>query len=208
MNATLVKSREYQQGEPILELVDYFPEQGRWSESAYLALHTSRLVEYDDGMLAFPPVPTLSHQDIVLFLFGLLQNFVLAKGLGKVYVAPLRVRLWTRKYREPDIVFLSQARLDQTKDDYPTGADLVMEVVSGSGIDRERDLVVKRREYAEAGISEYWIVDPQEEQIIVCHLAGELYEEAGVYGPGEQAASVTLAGFGVAVTAVFAAANS
>jgi Uma2 family endonuclease len=205
MNATLVKSREYQQGEPILELVDYFPEQGRWSESAYLALHTSRLIEYDDGILEFPPMPTISHQDIVLYLYELLKNFVINAGLGKVYVAPLRVRLWPRKYREPDIVFLSQERLAQTID-YPAGADLVMEVVSGSGIDRERDLVIKRQEYAEAGIPEYWIVDPQEEQIIVCHLAGELYEEAGVYGPGEQVESVTLAGFGVEVTAVFAAA--
>jgi Uma2 family endonuclease len=102
---------------------------------------------------------------------------------------------------------LAENRAERFADRYPTGADLVMEVVSGSGIDRERDLVIKRHEYAQAGIPEYWIVDPQEEQIIVCHLAGELYEEVGVYGPGEHAESVTLAGFGVEVTAVFAAAS-
>lgn len=71
-------------------------------------------------------------------------------------------------------------------------------------------MVVKRQECAEAGIPEYWIVDPQEEQITVCHLAAdnEAYKEAGVYGPGEQVESVLLAGFGVGVTAVFAAAGT
>lgn len=81
--------------------------------------------------------------------------------------------------------------------------------MQGSGIDRERDLVVKRQEYAEAGIPEYWIVDPQEAQITVCHLAAgsDEYEEVGVYKPGERAESVLLAGFGVMVTAVFEAAD-
>ncbi len=207
---TLSKGREYARGRPILHLVDYFPDQGRWSEADYLNLHTSQLIEFDDGLLEFPPMPTMSHQDIVLFLYSLLKTFVATNGLGKVYVAPLRIKLWARKYREPDIIFLAQARLAQTKGSYPTGADLVMEVVSGTGIDRQRDLVVKRQEYAEAGIPEYWIVDPEEAQITVCSLpdGGEEYEEAGVYGPGERAESVLLAGFGVDVTAVFEAAGT
>jgi Uma2 family endonuclease len=46
-------------------------------------------------------------------------------------------------------------------DEYWEGADLVMEVVSSHDEDRRRDLVVKREEYARAGIAEYWIVDPE-----------------------------------------------
>ena len=53
---------------------------------------------------------------------------------------------------------------------FSLGADLVIEVVSDQG--RPRDLEIKRQEYAQAGIPEYWIVDPQLEQITVLALEG------------------------------------
>jgi Uma2 family endonuclease len=81
-----------------------------------------------------------------------------------------------------------------------TGADLVLEVVSPD--DPKRDLVRKRREYARAGIPEYWIVNPATEQIIVLHLEGTAYGEHGVFTRGAQATSALLKGFTVAVTAV------
>jgi Uma2 family endonuclease len=43
--------------------------------------------------------------------------------------------------------------------DYWEGADLVVEIVNRD--DPARDLETKRAEYAEAGIPEYWIVDPR-----------------------------------------------
>jgi Uma2 family endonuclease len=83
---------------------------------------------------------------------------------------------------------------------YWTGADLVLEVVSSD--DPKRDLVRKRREYARAGIPEYWIVNPATEQIIVLHLEGTAYVEHGIFTRGTQATSVLLEGFTVAVAAV------
>jgi Uma2 family endonuclease len=188
---TLVKSRAYSRGQQILELIDHFPDQGNWSEAAYLALETSRFIEFDQGNLEFLPMPTRAHQLIVLYLYRLLWQYVESHNLGQVLTAPMPVKLWAGKFREPDIVFLARTESERFAERYPKGADLVMEVVSGSGIDRERDLVIKRQEYAEAGIPEYWIVDPQEEQITVCHLAAgsDEYEEVGTYGPWEQAES-------------------
>ena len=55
----------------------------------------------------------------------------------------------------------------------PDGADLAIEVVSEGAEARERDLETKRAEYARAGISEYWIVDPQESRITVLTLDGQ-----------------------------------
>ncbi|MFO0956477.1 MAG: Uma2 family endonuclease [Isosphaeraceae bacterium] len=68
------------------------------------------------------------------------------------------VRLGPDKIREPDIVFLLAEHADRIGKQVLEGADLVMEVVSE---DRRRDLVEKRADYAEAGIPEYWIIDPE-----------------------------------------------
>jgi Uma2 family endonuclease len=75
-----------------------------------------------------------------------------------------------------------------------------MEVVSSN---RELDLVKKRREYAQAGIPEYWIVDQESEIISVLQLDGKRYRVHGSYKRVETATSATLPGFGVAVNAVF-----
>jgi Uma2 family endonuclease len=113
-------------GEPVWELAHLFPYQGYWSEEEYLALNTNHLIEYSDGYLEVLPMPTMAHQDIVIFLFELLKAFVVSRALGKVYLAPLRVKLARREYREPDVVFLSLERLKRSTGDYPHGADLVM----------------------------------------------------------------------------------
>ncbi len=194
-------------GEPVWELAHLFPYQGRWSEAEYLALDTNRLIEYSNGFLEVLPMPTMSHQDILAFLYELLKRFVIVNRVGKVYFAPLRVRLGAREYREPDIVFLSNERLERTSGPYPHGADLVMEIVSGGPEDRERDLVRKVTDYALAGIPEYWIVDPDEKSITVLQLEGEAYVEHGRFTPGMTATSVLLPGFAALVDEVLAAAE-
>ena len=70
-----------------------------------------------------------------------------------------------------------------------------------------RDRVKKRQEYAQAAIPEYWIVDPRKHKITVLRFEDRTYVVNGDYGPGEQALSVLLPGFGVDVAAVFAAAD-
>ncbi len=45
----------------------------------------------------------------------------------------------------------------------------------------QRDYEHKRIDYARAGISEYWIVDPQENQVTVLVLQGSIYMEHGVF---------------------------
>lgn len=150
-------------------------------------------------------MPTLAHQDILQFLFELLKAWVVRHQLGKVYVAPVPVRLGAREYREPDLFFVTTARVKKAQGKYPDGADLVMEVVSGSRDDRKRDLVEKRYDYAQAGIPEYWIVDPDEGLIIVLRLEGEAYVEQGRFGAGQTATSHLLTGFAVPVDEVWAA---
>jgi Uma2 family endonuclease len=200
---TTAQPRLSRKGEPAWEVAYLFPCQGEWTEAEYLALDTNRLVELSDGCVEVLSMPTLPHQLIVRFLFLALNAFVVAHASGKVLFAPLPVRLWAGKFRDPDVVYLRPERIrDQRRQ--PEGADLAMEVVSEGAENRERDLEIKRREYAIAGIAEYWIVDPQEQRITVLTLDGQTYREHGVFGPDTQATSVLLPGFAVAVGAVFA----
>jgi Uma2 family endonuclease len=184
-----------------------FPVQGEWTEAEYLALETNHLVELSDGCLEVLPMPNIFHQLIVDFLHTLLKAFVAAHASGKVLFAPLPVRLWSGQFREPDVVYLRPERLTDLHAQ-PTGADLVMEVVSEGGENRKRDLETKPREYAAAGISEYWIIDPHDQRITVLTLDGSNYRVHGVFSPGTQATSVLLPGFAVAVEAVFVAGES
>jgi len=185
--------------EPVWDIARLHPAQGQWSEEEYLALNSNHLVEFSHGIVEVPPMPTTSHQMIVFLLGRLLSDFVMARELGTVLLAPLRVRLWPGKYREPDVVFMRSEHAGRSGEPYWDGADLVMEV--GNDDDRRRDMDIKRREYAQAGIPEYWIVDPRQGRIVVLRLDGDRYVEHGVFERGQRASSHLLEGFEVDVTA-------
>jgi len=188
--------------EPAWEVALLFPAQGEWSEDDYLWLtdHTRCLVEFTDGHVEVLPMPTDAHQRIVLFLYRALYAFLAVRGAGIILVAPLRLRVRTGRYREPGLLLLLSAADPRRSNRYWTGADLVLEVVSPD--DPQRDLVRNRREYARAGIPEYWIVNPATEQILVLRLAETTYVEHGVFTRGMQATSALLEDFTVAVAAV------
>lgn len=195
--------------EPAWDVATLFPPQGQWSSAEYLSLtnSTNRLVEFDGGRIEVLPMPTESHQFIVRFLFLALHGFVAAWKLGQVVFAPIRVRTLPDKYREPDVALMLAENDSRRSNHFWSGADLVMEVVSDDPESRARDIEDKRAEYALAGIREYWIVDPQEQQITVLQLASARYERHGIFKVGDNASSSLLAGFSLDVTQVFAAAE-
>jgi Uma2 family endonuclease len=193
-------------GEPPWEIAVLFPAQGSWSEAEYLALQkkSNLLVELSDGYIEVLPMPSPFHQRVVKWLFRLLEVFVSGLGSGEVFFAPLPVLLRPGKFRDPDIVYLRPGRIADPHHQ-PHGADLAIEVVSDDAEDRQRDLETKREEYAEAGIAEYWIVDPQEHKILVLTLDGTTYRVHGEFGRGTTATSLLLPGFTVSVDDVFTA---
>lgn len=195
-----------QAGAPTWDVALLFPPQGEWTEQEYLALNTNRMVELSDGHLEVLPMPTIFHQLLVKYLYDALNRFVSARDEGCVLFAPLPVRLWAGKYREPDIVFLRHDRTRRVHGQ-PFGADLVMEVVSQGEDNRAQDLVTKRGEYAAANISEYWIVDPQEQHITVLVADSGVYRAHGEFARGDVVTSVLLSGFSVDTASVFDAGN-
>jgi Uma2 family endonuclease len=197
-----------QEPEYAWEVATLYPEQGEWSEEEYLSLtdQSRRRIEFTDGRLEFLPMPTEVHEAIVQFLLFAVLNFVEKNKLGKVYSNGIRLRIRPRKIRLPDIIFLHKNHFHARHNRVWDGADLVMEAVSDDPKDQKRDYE-KLADYAEAKVAEYWIVDPQQQQIIIHRLDGDHYVVHGTFCRGQQASSILLAGFAVDVTSLLAAAE-
>jgi Uma2 family endonuclease len=185
--------------------IDLAPLQGLWTVEQYLRLtnQTNRLIEFTDGTLEVLPMPTKYHQAILRLLFLAFLPVMQQIG-GDVYFAPLRLQIRQGKLREPDLLLVLDKSDPRAQNEFWLGADLVVEIVSPDH--PERDTEQKRREYAEAGIAEYWVVNPinqLDQTITVLTLDGTSYREHGVFHRGQQAASKLLADFAISVDEVF-----
>lgn len=126
----------------------------RWSDEDTHA-------EWVDGeVIVFMPA-NLNHQEVIGFLVHLFGQFIELFDLGEVLVAPLEMKTNPMaNAREPDILFIAKENLERLNNDRLAGpADLIVEVVSGDSVYRDRD--DKYREYRDAGVREYWILDPR-----------------------------------------------
>jgi len=149
-------------------------------------------------------MPTWVHQRIVLWLARQMGDWSTSHGQGEVLIAPLPLKLFPGTVREPDILLAERTASGAVPARYPSTALLVCEVVSEGGDARTRDLVDKRRDYARAGIAEYWIVDPAEKIITVLAIDGTDYREHGRFAAGQVANSLIMEGFTVETNAVWA----
>jgi Uma2 family endonuclease len=177
------------------------PLQGRWPAEQYLLLtdQTNRLIEFTDGFVEVLPMPTDTHQVILRFIFLALYTFLQPHG-SIVLFAPLRLQIRADKFREPALLLVRDPHDPRRQNRYWLGADLVVEIVSHDN--PERDTREKRADYAEAGIPEYWIVNPIDQTITVLRLEGDQYAAHGIFRRGDSATSAPLAGFTLAVSDV------
>src|SRR6185503_20333068 len=103
--------------------LDLSPLQGLWTEEQYLALtdQTNHLIEFTDGRIEVLPMPTRSHQVILVLLLDLFRAVVSRNG-GEVLFAALRLRLRAGKFRTPDILMLFDKSDPRSQDAYWLGA--------------------------------------------------------------------------------------
>lgn len=117
--------------------------------------------EWVEGeVIVFVPPKTI-HQQIVGFLHNLLSLYANLFQLGVVLTDPFEMRIRDGKSsREPDLLFIAQEHLERLTPEHLEGpADLVIEIVSDESVARDR--TDKFYEYQEAGVREYWIIDPR-----------------------------------------------
>ncbi len=141
-----------------------------WDEARYLAeAPENAFWEFVRGEVIVHSPVYAEHQEVVLFLTGLLRGFCQHTGqCGPVLTGPAGLRLGPEVIREPDIFVLAPEDAGKVRG-FPVEARplLVVEVVSPST--RRLDLEVKPQEYAQAGVPEYWVVD-RERRVFHQHL--------------------------------------
>ena len=158
--------------------------------------------ELHDGDLIVVPAPKEQHQDIVGTLFIAITLFVRERALGRVYIAPFDIVFSNHDVVQPDVIFVSNERIDRITPDNIQGApDFVIEVLSPST--EHRDRTFKRALYARHGVNEFWLVDTVAQSIEVLLLGSDDYETAAVYGAGEVLTSPTLIDFTLSIEDIF-----
>jgi len=117
--------------------------------------------EWVNGEVIVFMSPKDIHQAIIGFLFRLIAEFTDLMQLGEVRVAPLEMRArLDGPAREPDIFFVAHERRAWLTNERLNGpADLAIEVISDESASRDR--IDKFYEYQDAGVHEYWIIDPR-----------------------------------------------
>ena len=150
------------------------------------------LAEWVNGEVIMVSPASDRHQDLSDFLTSILRIYTEAHGLGAIRSAPFQVRL-ARSGREPDLMFIAREHQDRLKENYLDGpADLVVEIVSPDSVGRDRG--EKFYEYEEAGIPEYWLLDPQRGRAEFYQRQGDRYHLAFEGREGEYRA-LMLPGF-------------
>ncbi|BAS57000.1 hypothetical protein NIES2135_36540 [Leptolyngbya boryana NIES-2135] len=110
--------------------------------------------------------------------------------------------------RYPDVVILRPEHIALTKTRLTIKADmpppqLVAEVISPGSQNRDRDFNRKRAQYAERGIPEYWILDPQTRSITVLELRDRDYVTFGIFANHELIFSPTFPNLDFTAAQVF-----
>ena len=135
------------------------------------------------GELFVTPPPSDDHETITARLTRLLDPFVAANSLGMVY-RPRAVFRFEGSEVEPDLMVRQahQRRRRGSWDDAPTPA-LIVEVLSPST--RRRDHEQKRQLYLDAGVPEYWIIDPDAERVRIVRAGqpDELVSDEIIWAP-------------------------
>lgn len=161
---------------PITRKRRWPPPQGEWTYADYARLPDNHFrYEVIHGELHMSPAPTPMHQDIVTMLAFWLIQHVRQHNLGKVYVSPIDVHLGDLATPvQPDAIFILQEKLNIVTRKMVDGApDLVIEVLSPGTAQYDR--TTKFHLYAEAGVREYWLADPDACAIEVYVLRGHAY---------------------------------
>ncbi|MGE3843199.1 MAG: Uma2 family endonuclease [Vicinamibacterales bacterium] len=124
------------------------------------------------------PSPNLKHQQVSGNLHLLIGMWLEDHPVGRLFYAPFDVVFFRYDVVEPDLLYMSNERAAEvlTPANVQGVPELVVEI--GSPGTRKRDETIKKRLYEQAGVSEYWVVDPELDVVRVYRRTGATFERA------------------------------
>ena len=144
-----------------------------YSEEDYYELGENVRAELIDGQFYDMAAPSIIHQEILSRLHAIIYNYIDAKkGSCRVYPAPFAVKLFddAKNIVEPDISVICDP--SKLTDRGCSGApDWIIEIASPTN--PRHDYITKLNLYSNAGVREYWIVDPKYKKIYVYNMEAD-----------------------------------
>ena len=178
------------------------PATSRLTYEDYQKTSDDKRYELLNGALTQPPAPNTAHQSVQAELGWRMARFIREGGLGRLFFAPTDVVLSRTDVVQPDLLFISSERVNIITPANIQGApDLIVEIRSDSTA--ERDESFKRQLYANFGVKEYWLVDPEAATISILLLGESGYEEAATYTVGQTLTSPMLDGLSINLDDLF-----
>ena len=177
----------------------------RMSLDEFLALgETDERLELFGGALYLMPSPNIDHQFLMRQLIVRFESYLdgyasppaeIHQDITTILSASLQTAV------EPDLVVILSGRSDIGGHIHVEGVpDIAVEILSS---DRSHDLVYKRRIYADAGVKEYWIVDPRRDTVLPLALQDGAYAERQPLGPGDTLSTPLLPGLAIPLADLF-----
>lgn len=156
---------------------------GSFTAEDYYNLPDNVRAELIDGELFYMEAPSRIHQELLGELYYCIKDYIKKKkDPCKVYLAPFDVRLDQddKTIVQPDLSVV--CRLELLDEHGMSGApDFIIEILSPST--RKKDQFLKSAKYAQAGVREYWMVDPKKERILVYKFqCKDSEDEIGIFG--------------------------
>jgi Uma2 family endonuclease len=159
---------------------------GGYTWDDFVALDEDDLRELIDGELVEVEVPTRSHETIVGWLVYFLRAWAEGGHAGRVIPSGYKIRISERRGVMPDVQYYrrdNDVGVEQEQGLVRGRPDLAVEVISPSSTRYDR--VTKLRYYAQLGVPEYWLVDPQARTLERLVLHDGSYVIAGSCAEGE-----------------------
>ncbi len=154
------------------------------------------------GELIMAAAPLTRHQLVLMCLIRLLDGFVRSHRLGTVICAPIDVHLSDHDVVQPDIIFVATVHADRIARVGIEGPpDLCVEILSEGT--RKRDLDRKRRLYADHGVEEYWIFDPDADTAAVYRLRENPEKPVATFARTDTMTSAMFPGLEIGLAEVF-----
>ena len=173
----LEKAFKSQEGDRIEEAAAMYRarQQGNYIIEDYYALPEDRRAELIDGIIYDMSSPTSVHQLIGAEIWEQLKSYIRnSKGKCVPMLAPLDVQLDCddRTMVQPDVLVVCDRERIHMNCVY--GApDFIVEIMSKTT--RKKDSILKLNKYMNAGVREYWMVDPESRKVVVYDFAHEEY---------------------------------